>query len=622
MDELEIGFGELVVNLPHDGYQTWQTQRDRAINFIKSIGDDTIFSLVSSKLRTNFDKSQSLGDPDEIAAFVGRSASTLGLPIEATQMLQRHEVQSIAISGGVATYLKQDEPNQQRIEAVVSFERYLDIEFVATMIAQSDAAVLWTTRLRGAGFAINSINGDEYQAGDELERWRKERTKPVPGWRHGDFPHEGMTALEIISETLRALDVDAWLALLDRQELPAIVEALLWASKLDRQPALLLDLIRRAPAAFDDRGMRTDSFLIFVLERKAISLMENYLLNTTRWGSDRELTELVSTKMKKARGELAESIRSRPDGVALLVELSGRSMNEIDRAFPESGSWQARESLHRELAVGYFSALGVPAIALQHARARAKTHPNRSLWGLWLACSNYCLAVAGSMTEAELEVVLRECWTWLSELLGTRDSGVAERHGPIPQWVDRLAGTSLWKMEDRVDAVENAWESLSNQRLARQENRHAADPWATSKLLIRATFFTARIEDDPSTAATLWQVAMEMAVSGWFANSSADPFAEMRIGLCHLAKGALQVPDEPRRTFEYLVGQRAEVVESILALLANEMVPARVLKACTDAGIDPCLYLRLDHDERRKEAVAVAIDKLCHSTAIDKRAEP
>jgi hypothetical protein len=105
------------------------------------------------------------------------------------------------VSGGVAHFLIGTKPSWEVLMEVAKIERHVDLSFISARVAASEAATAWLESLRRLEISVSSINDDEYQASDELERWQKELTKPVPSWRVGDFPPLGDSAVLVASGT-------------------------------------------------------------------------------------------------------------------------------------------------------------------------------------------------------------------------------------------------------------------------------------------------------------------------------------------------------------------------------------------------------------------------------------
>jgi hypothetical protein len=593
--------------------RAWQQGRQEAILFLRSLGEGRVFQVVAEKLNKALVENGELPPNDRLSALVHDSASILGLSEYGIEMLQGRQVEMvemIAISGALAVVLGNSEPNQERLSKVADVESFLDIPFVAECLSRSEASETWRSFLRKAQLSVESINDDEYQAKDELERWRKELGRPVPSWRSRDFPHMGIATGRLLSGLLRVLDEEAWLSFLDRLPVPAMMEALLWDTHVEREPERLLDWLRRAPLAFDRNGKRTTGALVFVLERRALSLIEDDLMRRCSWGNEEDARRQALSEGKVARQDLVAAIKCREDGDDLLAELSARCMLMAQSSEPDSPRTKLRYDFYFEVGLEYAKALGDPKEVLERMRRREAVDRSRSRWGLWLAASSRVVSLEAESVTAEQSEVLRSCWMWMEELLVDKDAGIAGRYGAPVQWTERFAGIALASSADPHRSLEEAWKALTAQRLAPQEDRYSRDAWATSRFLIRAAYFAYHGEENDEKAIEIWSAGMTMALSAWLTSPNADPFAEVAHGLAHLAKGQRVVDDEPRRTFEYLVGLPQEVSRGIILLLDNGMSPQRVISAAAKAGIDARNYLALNRDERMKESIQRATAKL------------
>jgi hypothetical protein len=316
-----------------------------------------------------------------------------------------------------------------------------------------------------------------------------------------------------------------------------------------------------------------------------------------------------------ARQELVAVVKGRADGDDLVAELSARYMTMAQASQPDSQRTKLRHDLYSNLGLEYAKALGDAETALDRLRRRETADRRGSRWGLWLAA---CARVAEPKTDSELGAhseELRACWTWLQGILADNDAGIVERYGPFAQWTERLAGIALASSKEPLASLEGAWKALAGQRLTPQENRYSKDAWATSRFLIRAAYFACHGRDDAQEAAKIWRAGMDMALSAWLSGSNPDPFAEVVHGLGHLAQGKRGVDGEPRRTFEYLVGLHEEVSRAIIVLLENGTVPADVISAAAQAGVDARTYLALNQDERMKDPIEKARAKLGFGTS-------
>jgi hypothetical protein len=592
--------------------EQWRRRKLDARRRIAALGDQALFQSLAGTLATAYNQKQPLPDHEELRELVENLLGDLRNDDGNVAGKPTDQDVTVVTSGAMAAFVCSSEPRIEVLAAASKVEFYLDLQFVAEIVAKSEQAGNWLSLLQKLKFDLNSINDDEYQASDELARWQKELQRSVPSWHEGNFPTLSRSVELIVSALLRAMDVDAWLKFLDRLPIPALIESLLWYTSLERAPESVLDWIRRAPLAFDQTGARTASALVFILERKALGLLE---ASSERRSREKENDDDPIGASDDARRELAAAIKERADGEVLLIELAARSLVRAQSGQPESTGARLRQDLQHAIAISYSCSVGTPSDVLRLSRTRAAIETSRSLLGLWL--------LAPARAEREFEEhkeeatrVLQNSWPWLVEILCARDAGIAERYSPTAQWTERLGGLALAASLESASRLEAAWQVLAPQRLARVETRYERDPWSTSRFLMRTGFFASRLEQDAATGLVLWSGSMEMAISAWFARTNQDPFAEVKYGLAHLAAGKLQVVGEPARTFEYLVGEPDEFADAVFGLLDNAFDPSGVVQAASAIGIDAIAYLRLLRNKAKEAAIERALATLTRTGTV------
>ncbi|MDF3065727.1 MAG: hypothetical protein K0R38_1328 [Polyangiaceae bacterium] len=587
-------------------HEQWLRKKLEASRRIAALGDQELFHSLAVTLGDAYGQNLPLPDHEELRELV---ENIVGGPHandgQVVTKLSDPEV-TVVVSGAIAKFICSHEPSLEVLAAAAKVEFYVDLDVVADLIARSERAGDWLSLLRKLNFKLGSINDDEYQASDELERWQTELKRPVPSWHEGNFPGLGGSAELLASAVLRALDVKAWLQFLDALPIPTLVEALLWYTQLDRTPESVLDWIRLAPSAYDQSGARTASALVFILERKAVGLLES-AAERLSWTEGNGGSAISAGE--EYRRELATAIKGRVDGETLLIELAARSLVKAQSGNPESKGARLRQDLQLAIGISYSGFIGTLSDLLRLSRTRAVCDHSRSLLGLWL------LAPARAEREfpqerEEATHILRDSWPWLLEILCASDPGIAERYSPTVQWTERLGGLALAANNESTAELEAAWQALRQQRLRRAETRCERDAWSTSRFLIRCGFFASRLETDATKALDLWRRSMQMAISAWFARSNREPFAEVKYGLAHLAAGKLPVVDEPAGTFGYLVGEIDEFAEAALTLLDNTFDSRSLIQAASVSGIDAIEYLRLYRNKSHEEAVRRALAAL------------
>jgi hypothetical protein len=155
-----------------------------------------------------------------------------------------HECEiTVVTSIATGVFLTRAEPDLARLETVTTVDRYINIDIVVEQVTSSARAQQWLALLRKVALTVTSVNDDKCYATDELERWERARKTNVPAWREGNFPPPGVYE-RLVSEILLRLDTVAWFQFLDRLPLAMLVEALLWAAKIEQDPTRLLDWIR------------------------------------------------------------------------------------------------------------------------------------------------------------------------------------------------------------------------------------------------------------------------------------------------------------------------------------------------------------------------------------------
>ncbi len=596
--------------------ERWLGQQAEATRLVDAWGAPSLFESIARTLEVAWEQDGALPDHDELQQLVQTLLGDLGVPTQHTTERAGRDVTTVIVSGGLAQFLVRAEPSMEKLAGVAKVEFYLDIAFVAKQIAATGASAAWLDVLRKLKLDLQTINDDEYQASDELERWRKELPRQLPSWHEGNFPRMWGSLEQLVSGLLRFLDEDAWLKFLDQLPIPALVESMLWDAHVERAPEAILEWIRRAPLAFDENGVRTTSALIFVLERRAFGLVEGQASRRIGRAADDVEVEHAVRQVDGALEELAAAILARADGRVLLAELSASYMVRAQTSPAESQRTKLRQALHRALGLSYARAVGDAAEFLEFARGRAAVGPARSEWGLWLASVALASEQRAHIGEVSRQALGRG-WPWLVELLVARDPGIAERHSPTPQWTEALAGMALCASDEPLRSLETAWRALGPQRMEPGENRYAKDPWATSRFLTRVGFMGVREVQSRDLSGALWSAAQEMALSAWLSQSNPDPFAEVAYGMARLAAGNVEIAGEPTRTLEYLVGEVEVFTDVVLALLSNGCEPARLLAGASAAGIDAIAYVGLDRKPGREALTEEAIARLTSARRSD-----
>lgn len=603
IDRSRPAFAALVES--NEGAESWKKKRRDAIQFVMSLESRRLFGAIADNLDSQFSKDGTLPSRNELQKSLHEAAIDSGASREGLETLKGTTVERIAISGGLARFLSRHKDDLRAIEGVAAVEHFLDMQFIADCILESNEADDWLESL--IRFGELSLNDDEYAAGDALEEWKLEVQKPVPSWRYGDFPHLGTATSVLVSEILRRLDDTEWLKFLDRLELPAFVEALLWSSNVEQEPEQVLRWIAAAPLAYTSEGVRTSSSVVFILERKAHTFLEHSLQSRYQWRDDQAALEAALSAQAQARRELAEALCSRPDGPILLAELGARHASSADQMGFETPVSKAYRALDRELGLDYARQIGASSDVLALLKKRSEIERG-SRWGLWLLAADHAFQVK-EPTDTRPEV-LQQCWPWLVEILVSRDPAFTERSGVHAEWTEWLTGVCLACIDDPLAGLNAAWTTLAKQRLARTENPYSNEAWGASRFLTRAAFFAYGAVDEPDIAISLWRTAMNMAICLWFSPSRLDPFSEVAVGLAHLAAGKREVPGEPQGIFEYLVGLPTEVRAGVELLLRNGMSPATVVDSAAAAGIDVVRYLKLARNERNFKEVDTVLRQL------------
>jgi hypothetical protein len=585
----------------------WLRLKAEAVRYVAALGEAALVESLARKLERSYTENGALPGHDELQQLVWELLSELGVAKgQAPDSAAGREVTTVVVSGAIAQFLIRTAPSLEKLTAAAKVEFYVDTRSVALLIARGDAAGAWCEMLRKLTFGVGSINDDEYQASDELERWQKELKRPIPTWHEGNFPHMGLSVEQLVAELLRALNEKEWLKFLDRLPIPALIEGLLWKAHAERSPEQILDWVRDAPLAFDEAGRRTESALIFILERHAYGLIEGALMRRVNWGREAGATDQAIGQLEAPRKELAATMLNRADGQVLLTELGAQYMIRAQAGSADSTRTNARQELHYAFGLAYANALPSSSELFNLVRSRAEIDPARSFWGLWLVSTARAASeLAANVKEAR--TVLGNSWPWLVELLSRNDSGLSERHSRFAHWTESLGAAALSACDEPLATLEETWNALAPQRLERRESQYAKDAWSTSRFLIRVGFVCSRTENRRDQMAALWSASMDMALTAWLARSSVESFSEVSHGMAHLAAGELDVAAEPLRTFEYLVGELNEVSEMVLVLLANGFDPARLVATAAAARIDLLGYLRLNGDPRRQNQVAKAM---------------
>lgn len=608
MAEGGLGFADLVDENEHA--RAWQQQRLEALLFLRSLGEDQVFLALAGKLSDVLRVDGELLNEERCTELVDGIALQLCLAERGVEMLRKRVVQTIAVSGAVALVLSDSEPSFSLLSRLVPIEPLLEVTFIAERLAGSKGSEAWRSYLSKAQLNVSSINDDEYQAKDELERWGKELPRSVPSWRSGDFPHMGMAQERLLSGLLRVLDEQAWLSFLDRLPLPSTMEALLWYTGIERKPDQLLEWVRRAPLAFHPDGTRTHGALVFVVEHMALDRLENHIMRHSAWGNDAKAGREELSKYGTAIQDVVAAIKSRKDGDDLLGELSARCMTMAGGSEPDSSRTKLRYDLYFTIGQEYAKGLGDPTQVFSQLKRRELVDRSRSRWGLWLAAVAAALPPETEPWIGKRSSVLHDCWIWLVQLLRDRDAGIAERYGRPARWTAYCAACALTSLPNPLASLQKAWKELAGQRLDPQQDRYSGHAWATSRFLIDAAFSAYHIEENDEAGVEIWRTGMDMALTAWLSRSDTDPFAEVEFGLAHLAMGPRMVSNEPRRTFEYLLGLRQEATRAILMLVNKGMASEQILTATSGAGIDAGTYLALNGDERIKDAVGHATSQL------------
>ena len=314
--------------------EQWLDRRAKAKRYVDALGDATVIESLARRLESGYQADGELPGYDSLQELVLELLASVGIAEDDAALQGHREETTEIVSRALALFVTAADPSIERLAAVSKIEFFLDIPLVAEQVAAGNSANEWLTVLRKLEFTLSSINDDEYQASDELERWRKELSQPVPSWHEGDFPRMERSVERLVSGLLRVLDEHRWLEFLDRLPIAALMESLLWDAHVERSPAVVLNWIRGAPLAFDKLGARTTAALIFILERRAYGLIENHIIHRVRWAEGTSGIDEAIRQVDSAREELAAAISSRPDGRELLAELGALHMDRAQASAP------------------------------------------------------------------------------------------------------------------------------------------------------------------------------------------------------------------------------------------------------------------------------------------------
>lgn len=583
-------------------------QRNKALLFMRKVGEENIYRLVADKINESLTRVGGASALDSTKELVAEAGSSLGLSEDGISQIQTHAAVSLIVSNAFAIVLSESTASLFLLGQLAEYDYIVDRSIFAERVASSQASSEWLNLLKSLRISIELLNSDEYLASDELERWQRELAKPVPSWRVGEFPLRGIGELEIESALLRTLDEDAWLRFLDGLPLPAMMEACIPFPSFDKYAEKILQWIQSSPVAFDSEGTRTPSSLVYILERRALSLMEDDL----RHRCDSEVNETVGEEVlaitQEARKDLAKALRRREDGAALLAELSARSMLFSQQGSPDTFQVKLKHELYYELGREYAAALGHPKEALEYFRHRELLDSDRSRWGLWLAATTGIFGEMSEIQAARKADLMCACWAWLVELMEDGDSEISQGYRLPADWTEQLTGAVLAGLSDPLVELEQVWLILAAQRLKSTDEDPAGD-WATTRFLIRTAFSAYHHIVDDQTAADVWRKGLDMALTAWLSNAGRhDAFREVSYGLGHLAKGR-DVENEPARTFKYLIGQPEEASQAIIALITNGMQCDRVVEEAAGAGINAGDYLALVSRRRFKHERQKALEQ-------------
>jgi hypothetical protein len=577
----------------------WHEERKVIAELAGAIDTEALMPALVEALRAAWEAGDQLPDVEELQERVPAFADAIAnLPeIAAYGQDRPSSVARWIVNAGVARFLAQEPFDFKRLSAVSKLDRALDVRQLSDCFSRELAEpAVWVETLLGAGHSLTTGGSEDDQdtLQNEIAKWSAEREMDVPRWQQGNLVTIGLGDLLLLGALLRRVDEVGWLRFLDRQHVPAAISTLIWHAQLERDPVGLIRLIQLADAAFDEAGGRTESVAIFFLLEHALAVVEKDLERRVRYDLSPEQIEAEVAAQDDLLREIAGSVAQRPDGAALLVEVGADYLVRAQRDSNGPVAMQRRSMLHRRFADIATERLGVAEAVSGLARDRAARAKRRNRWGLWLLAANVTL-MKKAPDRGDLQGLRQELWDRLISLAQSDDSGLHDRYVDFPEWVVHLVGQTLAKLSAPVETLEQAWKALTAQRLERVASRYEKDTWRLSKLFCRSGFIAARVavQFDAGLAKELWSMAMAMAITSWLLSSSDKGFAEVQLGLSHLAAGNLAIDGQPTQTLAYLRGEPSLLALAAIGLKVSGMAVGDVTLACRAADIDAAAYLEL-----------------------------
>lgn len=338
--------------------------------------------------------------------------------------------------------------------------------------------------------------------------WEKE-PNPLSVWSRrygGDLPFSGR-ALFLYLRLLLLLDPSAWCEAIDRLPWPGLMKHAIFLHGVAGDRALLIELLRVAPPAFDAEGrwaasrsvvalLLAEQIVQHALElHKAVSheAREPPPADATdRTSPESELRALEDEELPGWMHEAFTVLLARPDGRAIALALLGhlgRVMLLGRSRWPRKGFWAEQQALHELAAVLRAGGVGVHDVrhawALAEASAReehARREENNELRpahshrtsedegegartlrgeGLpFLLGATLLLGLDQSSTDG-----LAVFWGWFEELLVGRDPGLSlVQHGSSMTDVPARIGSLIARAGDPGAFVRATYTRLEPQR--------------------------------------------------------------------------------------------------------------------------------------------------------------
>jgi hypothetical protein len=580
---------------------SWHQQREVVARLADAIDTTALLPAIADALSAAFDAERELPDVEQLDQMLPSLADAIA-QVPETARQPREVVRGVRrriVNAGLARFLAQGPFDPKRIATVAELERDLDWQYLPVAFARElQEPVLWVEAVLRSTFSLEAKDSEDDREllEDEKAKWKDERKREVPCWRAGNIMSLGTGDFLLLSAVLRRLDEVAWLRLLDKQEIPGAVATLIWHAQLERDPASILRLLGIADPAFGENGERTGSVSVYFMVEGALSLVEKDLEQRVdhRLGAQEVSAEVA--KQDDLLRDVVDAMRSRTDSNTLLVEVGADYLVRAQVVATDSASMQRRSALYQRFVDIISEQLGPAEAVVGLAGGRAARQGRSTCWGLWLLAVNASCMKEAQDRGKEIRQLRQDLWDWLITLMSSKDKILHDRYCAFPGWVVAFVGYTLVRLSAPLVMLDQAWTSLRPQRLERVENRFEKDTWRLSKLVCRAGFYAARVamqESNATLAMQLWRRSIDIAITGWLFSASNDAFADVHLGLCHLAAGRIEIEGEPARTLAYLRGEPTPLTQAAIALTSNGMAPADVARVCADVGIDALAYMQL-----------------------------